>query len=159
MHPFDSTKYGRVYEALRKKKIIDDPSLVHRPSLPSRAFLLEKMSAFYLFKLCYSAYICKCLEVPLFFLPAWFLRMKILVPMQRAVQGSVDTVCLALHKGWGINLAGGYHHATCNSGGGFCIYPDITFMVHFARKYHGVRKVLIIDLDAHQGNGHERDFL
>lgn len=64
-----------------------------------------------------------------------------------------------MQKGWAINLAGGYHHATCNDGGGFCIYPDITFIVHFARKYHGVIKVLIIDLDAHQGNGHERDFL
>ena len=32
-------------------------------------------------------------------------------------------------------------------------------MVHFARKNHGKTKVLIIDLDAHQGNGHERDFI
>lgn len=32
-------------------------------------------------------------------------------------------------------------------------------MVHFARKWYGIKRVLILDLDAHQGNGHERDFL
>lgn len=28
-----------------------------------------------------------------------------------------------------------------------------------ARQHHGIRRVMIIDLDAHQGNGHERDFM
>ncbi len=85
--------------------------------------------------------------------------MKALEPMQRATQGSVDASCIAMQKGWAINLAGGYHHACKTHGGGFCIYPDITFIVHNVRTHHGIRKVMIIDLDAHQGNGHERDFL
>ena len=62
-------------------------------------------------------------------------------------------------QGWAINLAGGYHHACKTHGGGFCIYPDITFIVNNARRHHGIRRVMIIDLDAHQGNGHERDFI
>ena len=55
---------------------------------------------------------------------------------------------MALEYGWAINLSGGYHHATKSSGGGFCIYPDITFAIHFLRKWHGdvVSKVMIIDL-------------
>ncbi|CDW80072.1 UNKNOWN [Stylonychia lemnae] len=159
LHPFDSCKYHRVYQGLRQMGIIDSSTKIHEPQIPSRKFLLEKMSALYLFKLNYSAYICKCLEVPLFFLPAWFLRLRVLNPMMRATQGSVDASCLAMKHGWAINLAGGYHHATCSGGGGFCIYPDITFIVHFSRKHHGIRKILIIDLDAHQGNGHERDML
>ena len=97
----------------------------------------------------YSLYICKCLEVPLFFIPAWGLRMNVLEPMQRATQGSVDATCLAFMNGWAINLAGGYHHACVTHGGGFCIYPDITFIVHSARTHHGIRRVMIIDLDAH----------
>lgn len=110
-------------------------------------------------KLNYSALICMFLEMPLFFLPAFLLRMKVLNPMLKATQGSVDAMCLAMKHGWAINLAGGYHHACSYKGGGFCIYPDITFIVHFARKFHKVSKVLIIDLDAHQGNGHERDLI
>lgn len=66
---------------------------------------------------------------------------------------------MAFIHGWAINLAGGYHHACSTHGGGFCIYPDITFIVHMARQHHGIRRVMIIDLDAHQGNGHERDFI
>lgn len=149
LHPFDSCKYKRVFESLIKKKIIDEDTQIHEPAEPTREFLLEKMSPFYLFKLCYSLYICKCLEVPLFFLPAWFLRMRVLDPMLKATQGSVDAAIMAFDHGWAINLSGGYHHANCKSGGGFCIYPDITFIVHFARKYKGIRRVLIIDLDAH----------
>eukprot|EP00347_Sterkiella_histriomuscorum_P021768 403332831 len=159
IHPFDSCKYQRVFESLRKKKVINDQTQIHSPSIPTREFLLEKMSAWYLFKLQYSIYICKCLEVPLFFLPSWFLRFRVLNPMLRATQGSVDASCIALQQGWAINLAGGYHHASCTCGGGFCIYPDITFIVHNVKKYHGINRVMIIDLDAHQGNGHERDFL
>lgn len=90
MHPFDSTKYNRVYRALQKKRILDQSTKIHEPSLPAREVLLEKMSFWYLLKLCYSIYICKCLEVPLFWLPAWFLRMKVLDPMLRATQGSID---------------------------------------------------------------------
>lgn len=66
---------------------------------------------------------------------------------------------LAIKHRWAINLSGGYHHACCNSGGGFCIYPDITLMVHYLRKWQKVYRIMIIDLDAHQGNGHERDMM
>lgn len=69
-------------------------------------------------------------------------------------QGTVDACLFALNTGWCINLSGGYHHATRGSAGGFCIYPDITVGIHFARKWGGIQRVIIIDLDAHQGNGH-----
>ena len=83
--------------------------------------------------------------------------MRLLDPMQRATQGSVDAACIAREKGWAINLSGGYHHATRDQGGGFCVYPDITFITHYMEKWFGFKRFLIIDLDAHQGNGHERD--
>ena len=71
--------------------------------------------------------------------------------------GSVEAAYIAMEKGWAINLSGGFHHATRSEGGGFCIYPDITFVTHFLRKYYEITRIMIIDLDAHQGNGHERD--
>lgn len=109
----------------------------------------------------YSIYISSCVEVPIFFVPSEFLRYKLLNPMQLATQGSLDSACLALLFGWGINLSGGYHHATCCKGQGFCIYSDITMIVNYTRKWfpNKVRKFLIIDLDAHQGNGYERDLM
>ena len=64
-----------------------------------------------------------------------------------------------MNIGWAVNLSGGFHHATKSGGGGFCIYPDITFITHFLRKVYGLKKIMIVDLDAHQGNGHERDHI
>ena len=74
--------------------------------------------------------------------------------MLYATQGTVDASCLAIERKWAINLAGGYHHASGNSGGGFCIYPDISLAIENLRKFHRKTKILIVDLDAHQGNGH-----
>ena len=83
--------------------------------------------------------------------------MRLLEPMACASLGSVEAACIARHKGWAINLSGGFHHASRSRGEGFCIYPDITFVTHYMELWHGLKKFLIIDLDAHQGNGHERD--
>lgn len=106
------------------------------------------MTSGYLLLLNYSLYISKCVELPICFVPAEFLRYRLLNPMLRATQGSMDGACMALEHGWAINLSGGYHHATKTSGGGFCIYPDITLAIHHLRKNHfdKVNKVMIIDL-------------
>ena len=139
LHPFDAQKYGRVYNHLLQLKAVDNAKHeVHYPSFPNRELFSELMSTSYLFKLNYSILICKYLEAPLFFLPEFLLRWRVLEPMQLATQGSIDAACLALKYGWGINLAGGYHHAHCECGGGFCIYPDITMIVHYMRKWHDV---------------------
>lgn len=66
---------------------------------------------------------------------------------------------MALQKGFAINLSGGYHHCCSNSASGFCFFPDITLAITHLRKFFGLEKFMIIDLDAHQGNGHERDFI
>lgn len=65
---------------------------------------------------------------------------------------------MAMTKGYAINLSGGYHHASRKSGEGFCVYADITLAIQEVKKFANVTKTMIIDLDAHMGNGHERDF-
>jgi histone deacetylase 11 len=97
--------------------------------------------------------------MPLFFLPAFLLRWRVLDPMLTATEGSILAVCSALRFGWSVNLSGGFHHASFDRGGGFCVYPDISLAVHYLRTRLGVRRVMVVDLDAHQGNGHERDHL
>ena len=97
--------------------------------------------------------------MPLCFLPAWFLRWKILNPMLIGSEGSILAACAATKFKWAVNISGGYHHANCVYGGGLCIYPDISLAVHYVQTRLNLKKVMIIDLDAHQGNGHERDHL
>lgn len=62
---------------------------------------------------------------------------------------------LALKDGWAINLSGGYHHAKRDSGGGFCVYADIPLAAVKILEQHPDHTIMIVDLDAHQGNGHE----
>ncbi|CAI2371449.1 unnamed protein product [Moneuplotes crassus] len=70
--------------------------------------------------------------------------------MLRATYGTVCASFMALQRGVAINLSGGYHHACGNQGGGFCIYPDIKIAINLLRKFCGIKKVTIIDLDAHK---------
>ena len=58
---------------------------------------------------------------------------------------------LALERGWAINIGGGFHHAHSQTGGGFCVYADITLAIKFLMASNpSVKKAMIIDLDAHQ---------
>ena len=160
-HPFDSTKYKRIWDFIMHSEVINIEKLrcYHDVKLPSRKWLLEVMSPIYLLKFNLSICVNKFVELPLCFLPGWFLRSQLLEPMMLGSVGSVEAAYLALYRGWAINLSGGFHHASRSNGEGFCVIPDITFVTHFLRKIYGVRKILIIDLDAHQGNGHERDHM
>ena len=73
--------------------------------------------------------------------------------MLLGTQGTIDATMIALKKKWAINLSGGYHHAKRTHGSGFCIYPDIIMALKQAKKL-GIKKPIILDLDAHQGNGY-----
>lgn len=77
-HPFDSSKYRRIYAALLASGTIDlNKHRVHEPAIPSREFLQDVMSKWYLFTLNYTLQVVRCIELPLVFLPGWFLRMRL----------------------------------------------------------------------------------
>ena len=151
MHPFDSTKYKRTWAFLEQGGVIDMNQIrcYHEVELPNRKWLSEVMSFWYLFSLNYSVFVSRYVELPICFLPGWFLRSQLLEPMSLGTKGSVEAAYLAMTRGWAINLSGGFHHASRKSGEGFCIYPDITFITHYLRKIYLVKRILIVDLDAH----------
>ena len=69
-------------------------------------------------------------------------------------QGTVDLAIHALtQQSAGLNVAGGTHHAYYDRGEGFCILNDIIIGAHHLIDFHGIERVLVIDLDVHQGNG------
>ena len=158
LHPFDSRKYGRVVQSLQELGVLTAEQLV-TPALPAEAFFRAHLDPAYLRGLSNKDNIASYTEIPpVAWLPSFLVRRNILRPMQLATAGTVEAARLALRHGWAINLGGGYHHASLDAGGGFCIYPDITLAVRVIRKEQPkIKKVMIIDLDAHQGNGHERD--
>ena len=70
-----------------------------------------------------------------------------------AVGGTVLTARLALDHGLACNLAGGTHHAFPDHGSGFCIFNDIAVTARVLLDERAVQRILIIDLDVHQGDG------
>jgi acetoin utilization protein AcuC len=52
-----------------------------------------------------------------------------------------------------VVLGGGLHHAKASYGEGFCIYNDVAFCARYLRQVHGLDRVLVLDTDAHAGNG------
>ena len=68
-------------------------------------------------------------------------------------KGTLDSALWALENGYGFNIAGGTHHAGSNWGEGFCLLNDQAIAANYLLTYSGINKILIIDLDVHQGNG------
>jgi acetoin utilization deacetylase AcuC-like enzyme len=71
----------------------------------------------------------------------------------RTVQGTVEAARDALASGWGINLAGGTHHAFADRGEGFCVFNDVAVAIRRLRAEGRLGRAAVIDLDVHQGNG------
>jgi acetoin utilization deacetylase AcuC-like enzyme len=70
-----------------------------------------------------------------------------------AVGGTILTAQLALNQGLACNTAGGTHHAFPSYGSGFCIFNDLAIATRLLQHLNLVCKVLIVDLDVHQGDG------
>jgi acetoin utilization deacetylase AcuC-like enzyme len=72
---------------------------------------------------------------------------------RRAVGGTLAASRHALAHGSAMNLAGGTHHAFADHGEGFCVFNDVAIAVRALRAEGLIRRVAVIDLDVHQGNG------
>lgn len=73
-------------------------------------------------------------------------------------QGTVDCCMYAMQYGVAMNVAGGTHHAFANKGEGFCLLNDFAVAANYLLHNNLVKKVLVVDLDVHQGNGTAKIF-
>ncbi|MEL7002122.1 MAG: histone deacetylase [Bacteroidota bacterium] len=77
---------------------------------------------------------------------------------RNSVAGTVTAAENALKAGLGINLAGGTHHAYADYGEGFCVLNDLAIASRHLLDDFGITRILIVDLDVHQGNGTAKIF-
>lgn len=68
-------------------------------------------------------------------------------------QGTIDCCHFAFENGVALNVAGGTHHAFADRGEGFCMLNDQAVAANYLLHKKLAKKILIIDLDVHQGNG------
>jgi len=68
-------------------------------------------------------------------------------------QGTIDCMQYAKQAGVALNVAGGTHHAFADRGEGFCMLNDQAIAANYFLQKTPSLKIVIIDLDVHQGNG------
>ena len=67
--------------------------------------------------------------------------------------GTIEAVQLAQIHGTAMNIAGGTHHSYPSHGEAFCMLNDQAVAAHWLLAHQKAQKILILDLDVHQGNG------
>jgi acetoin utilization deacetylase AcuC-like enzyme len=73
---------------------------------------------------------------------------------RRSAGGTMMALRAALEgEGVAVNLAGGTHHAGHARGGGYCVFNDAVVAARYVQSRGLAERVLIVDLDVHQGNG------
>ena len=75
-----------------------------------------------------------------------------------ATGGTVLASKLALDHKLACNTAGGSHHANFDCGAGYCVFNDVAVAANYLKDKGYAKKILIVDLDVHQGNGNSEIF-
>lgn len=146
-HRFPMAKFRHLYEMLLADGIAD-PEQFHRPAFPPREWLEHVHLPTYVNAYCNGTLDPKAQRrIGLPWSPALVQRTCI------AVGGTILTAQLALKHGLACNTAGGTHHAFPDYGSGFCIFNDLAIAARVIQHLELAQRILIVDLDVHQGDG------
>lgn len=146
-HRFPMPKFGLVYETLRREGIVSAAAL-HAPEAADRELLTLIHTAEYVESILEGTIDARALRR--IGLP-W--SEPLAQRTRRAVGGTLLTARLALRHGLACNTAGGTHHAHPSFGSGFCLFNDLALAAAALLAEGAVERVLIVDLDVHQGDG------
>lgn len=141
-HVLTANKYRQLYDALKFEKWHwNEPSPASRETL-SLVHTEEYLNDFLNAKVTDQT---QRAEVPI--------DNRIVQAAMTATQGTILAAELALKHGVASNLSGGFHHAFADHAEGFCFLNDTAIAIRYLRKKAPNLKVLVVDLDVHQGNG------
>lgn len=160
-HPFYGMKFKSIFNDLKNNSKIR----FHMPdSAIDEQIIDDYLSGIMKYRVKNKKGILRALEFPrLPFLSYAYLDKHVLTPMRFGIAGTLLGAQKAIQENtifW--NLAGGYHHASHQNMEGFCIYNDITICYQELRRRNILSaddRILIIDTDAHHGNGNAVDFM
>jgi acetoin utilization deacetylase AcuC-like enzyme len=146
-HRFPMLKFRKLYELLLADQVATT-SQFHTPDVPSQDWIGLVHSSEYIQAYCEGTLDLKRQRrIGLPWSPGLVRRTCI------AVGGTMLTAQLALKHGLACNTAGGTHHAFPTYGSGFCIFNDLAIAARGLLHLGLVQRILIVDLDVHQGDG------
>ncbi|WP_308469374.1 histone deacetylase family protein [Alsobacter metallidurans] len=146
-HRFPMGKYRRLAEILVEEGVVAAGDLL-RPEPASFEQLSRVHAAEYVrqtFDLAIPRAIEREIGLPM--------TASVVARARAAAGGTVLTARLALERGLACNTAGGSHHAGPLHGAGFCTYNDVAVAARALLDDDSVSRILVVDLDVHQGDG------
>lgn len=151
-HRFPMAKYSLLAQQLLHEGVCDNTNFFE-PTPPDDKHLLAVHDAEYYYDLLNLTLPHK--EA----LAIGFPLSRTLIYRERAIAGgTIMGVIYALKYGAAMNIAGGTHHAYADRGEGFCMLNDQAIAAQYLLDTNKANKILIIDLDVHQGNGTAKIF-
>ena len=144
-HKFPINKFGELANYLKKKKIVKK---FHEPYPCSEETLKRAHSESYIKDVKNKTLDEKIVKKIGFPLIDSVVKRSLI-----ATGGTVLASKLAIKNGVACNTAGGSHHANFEGGAGYCVFNDVAVAAHYLLDRGLAGRILIVDLDVHQGNG------
>ena len=149
-HKFPIKKFGELANYLLKEKVI---TKFHEPNPCSFETLKEAHSEKYILDIQNKTLDEKGIKKIGFPLNDSVVRRSFI-----ATGGTVLATKLAINYGIACNTAGGSHHANFEGGAGYCVFNDVAVAAKYLLNKGFANRILIVDLDVHQGNGNSDIF-
>jgi len=149
-HKFPIKKFGELADYLLKEKVI---TKFHEPNPCSFETLKEAHSEKYILDIQNKTLDEKGIKKIGFPLNDSVVRRSFV-----ATGGTVLATKLAINYGIACNTAGGSHHANFEGGAGYCVFNDVAVAAKYLINRGFANRILIVDLDVHQGNGNSDIF-
>ena len=138
----------RKYAALRERVGQVAPSMMRIPAAATDAELARAHDPSYIAAVCTGTLEARAMK------RIGFPWSPAMIERSRRSAGATIAACRsALATGCGVNLAGGTHHAHRGHGEGFCVFNDAAVAARAMQAEDLAMRVLIVDLDVHQGDG------
>ena len=149
-HKFPINKFGELAKFLKKEKIVKK---FHTPYPCSNETLMRAHSENYI-----KDVKNKTLDIRIIKKIGFPLVDSVIQRSLVATGGTVLASKLAIDSGLACNTAGGSHHANYHEGAGYCVFNDVAVATQYLLNKELASKILILDLDVHQGNGNSDIF-
>ena len=146
-HRFPMEKYDLIPIQLIKEKTCNPNNFFVPKNLSDEDVLTTHQKEYYE-KLCSLSLSKKEIR------PIGFPMSRELITREKKIaQGTIECSDFSINNGISMNIAGGTHHAFYDKGEGFCMLNDQAIAANYLLNNSFIKKILIIDLDVHQGNG------
>ena len=146
-HRFPMEKYDLIPIQLIKEKTCNPNNFFVPKNLSDEDVLTTHQKEYYE-KLCSLSLSKKEIR------PIGFPMSRELITREKKIaQGTIECSDFSIKNGISMNIAGGTHHAFYDKGEGFCMLNDQAIAANYLLNNSFIKKILIIDLDVHQGNG------